>query len=31
MAIVIEDGEIRPGDPIQLHLPPGSPAPLDVV
>ena len=31
MAIVIEDGEIRPGDPVQLHLPPGAPAPLDVV
>jgi MOSC domain-containing protein YiiM len=28
MAIVVAGGEVRPGDPIHIELPPGPPRPL---
>jgi MOSC domain-containing protein YiiM len=31
MSVVLQGGEIRPGDPIEVGLPPGEPAPLEKV
>jgi MOSC domain-containing protein YiiM len=31
MAVVLEGGEVRPGDPISVELPPGPSVPLEVV